>query len=159
MKRIVVAIATAGLVAALSTSIAIAGNAGGGPKATGAVTFTQGNPYTLEFNAQIGPDGLAKGRVFSDTLNPIFDFAGSVDCYVQVGNQAWLSGLKDVPDAFPVFLIGVEDNGEGDAALLPDQIRVRVNTVAAGESCLNMVPDPNVSITTGNIQIHDEIAP
>jgi len=128
--------------------------AGGGPKATGGVSWTnaaQGFDAKATFNAQ--PDDPAKGTFrleLSGSQN--WWYKGEVTCYNQSGNVATFSGVVTASEGAgdpTTFKATVEDNGQGSKATGPD----RIGTQRNASGCSSHLPVLQ-NVTSGNLQVH-----
>ena len=116
-------------------------------------------PYDFGFTAQgVSTDGAPKGNVrFS---NSDFSFHGTVDCYLQTGNEAFFSGTigkskgLEEPPAGQVasYAAHVTDNGEGSGSS-PDTIGFLAAVGPFSLDCLSaaFIADP---VDQGSIQVH-----
>ena len=160
MKRVISATA-----AVLATFAFVATAIAGGPKATGAASFTNGlhEDIQVEFNAQVDDKGAAKGQVKLNarrtSASPAVagvQYTGDVTCYHQNGNTAWISGVikkQSGPRADSsrrYFIWEVQDNGEPGKGT----DKMTANRRATAPDCSAEEALALETITKGNIQVH-----
>jgi hypothetical protein len=158
LKKVLLAAALAAAIAvptALAAPTAKLTGNGGSP---GAV-YNGNHPFTVSVTAQ----GTAPNATGSFTFTRADgSFGGSVDCYIQSGNEAWASGhISQAAGVFGYsvgqgFVVGVQDNGQG-AGDPADKIQVDIQPYSAG---LCSTYSQGVSgwfpydVTSGNFQVH-----
>ena len=127
--------------------------AGGGPKATGGVSWTTpaGVDAQASFNAQVDNKGNTKGTVRLSTSTGI-EWSGTVTCYNQADNHGILTGTVDGSDPAQYFEIRVTDNSSGGSD--PDNPdRINSNRRANPYPCATVTPATTV-VTGGNLTVH-----